>query len=149
MALLMHLYRMTWHPWTPLYLQEGPCRAANLHAWASTYVQGGVCVCACHGKYVLQVSSRVGFWLSSSQRGFLLKLMGSTWAEFLHRSGRWNKILKVARWKFMPVLALLSGKCDTGACRVLREVGWSYSQVPQGTVALLHYLIAPLDLCQC
>lgn len=40
-----------------------------------------------------------------------------------HRLSRWNKIFKLARWKFMPVLALLSGKCDAGACRVLWELG--------------------------
>lgn len=55
---------------------------------------------------------------------------------FSHRLGRWNKILKLARWKFMPVLALLSGKCDAGACRVLRELGWSCPQAPQCSVAL-------------
>lgn len=42
---------------------------------------------------------------------------------FFHRSGKWNKTLKVARRKFMPVLASLSGKCNLGACRVLRELG--------------------------
>lgn len=83
-------------------------------------------------------------------KGALTEVNGFPLNHFCtHRLNRWNKILKLARWKFMPVLALLSRKCDAGACRVLRELGWSCPQVPQCSCGSVHYLIASLDLCQC
>lgn len=54
MALLMHVYTLTWHLQTPPELQNSPCQAADLHEWVSTCVQEGVCVHARHGKYALK-----------------------------------------------------------------------------------------------
>lgn len=64
------------------------------------------------------------FLVAKYPKGVLTEVNGFHLSSFFsHSSGRWNKILKLARWKFMPVLTLLSGKCDAGACRVLRELG--------------------------